>query len=278
MNSLTGGGPADDLLDRGTHQLRLRLEPGELVLVLDQSQQTTRDRSAGGVVAGAGDNHVIGQAVNVVEGGLTVERGVGDRRGEVLGRVGSALGGERGEVLEEVEDDGVQFLRVLAATELVIVAAEQLLGELEHAAEVGFRQPEQRQDDVQREVDRDLLDEVALGTLLDHLVDVDLGQFVDAGLQCAHGLRPEPVGADLADVAVQRVVHVDQRAQATAGSEVGRGQIVGGGGLQHRTRGGVDPQLVVAFDRHHVGVLGDGPEGPVVGHLDVGDGGACSRR
>ncbi len=51
-----------------------------------------------------------------------------------------------------------------AALELVVVAAEQFLRELEHHREVGLRHAEQRHDHVQRVIHRDLLDEVALRT------------------------------------------------------------------------------------------------------------------
>ena len=53
----------------------------------------------------------------------------------------------------------------LAALEFGVVAAEHLLGEFEHAGKIGFGQAQQRQDDVERIIDRDLLDEVALGPL-----------------------------------------------------------------------------------------------------------------
>jgi hypothetical protein len=98
--------------------------------------------------------------------------------------------------------------------QLLVIAAEQFLRVLEHAREVLLGKSQQRHDDVQREVHRDLLHEVALAAGVDHLVDERAGQLVDANLQRAHRLRPEPVRTDRAHHAVLRVVHVNQRADA----------------------------------------------------------------
>ena len=66
-----------------------------------------------------------------------------------------------------------------------------------------------------------------------------------------------------------RIVHVDQRAQADAGLAFGTLFLIELGDLEERARV-VGEQLVVPFDVHHVGVLGDGPEGCVRGHVHPG--------
>ena len=158
-----------------------------------------------------------------------------------------------------------------AAPQFGVVSAEDLLRELEHPREVLLGDAEQRHDDVQRVIHRNIGDEVALGTDVAHLVDGDLGQLVDVDLQVAHGFWPEPVGADGPHVPVVRVVHVDQRAQAHAGVELGARLVVGLRGLQQRSRL-ADPQVVRPLDVHDVGVLGDRPERTVRRHVDVRDG------
>ena len=85
-----------------------------------------------------------------------------------------------------------------------------------HPREVLFGQAEQRKDHVEREVEAIVGDEVAFRPDVAHRVDVALGEFVDADLERAHRLGPEPVGADGANLAVVGVVHVDQRADAHA--------------------------------------------------------------
>jgi hypothetical protein len=94
------------------------------------------------------------------------------------------------------------------------------------------------------------------------VVDVTGGEFVDAKLHGAHGLRAEPVAADCAHHAVLRVVHVDQRADADASLD-----FVGLRSHQHRT-GRVGEHVVGVFDRHDVGVLGDGPERAITVDVD----------
>src|SRR3546814_8100355 len=54
----------------------------------DLSQQPAGDRVLGGVMAGAGDDHVVGRGVHITQR-LTVDAAVGDRRGQIVGRVRS---------------------------------------------------------------------------------------------------------------------------------------------------------------------------------------------
>ena len=236
--------------------------------MLQQRAQAPGDARAGGVVPGAGRDHVVGQGVHVRQR-FSVDLRVGDRRREVLGRRLAPRGGQRGEVVEEVHQHREHVLDVTAALELLVVAAEHLLGELEHAREVRLRQAQQGEDHVERVVDRDLGHEIELGALLGHLVDPDLGELVAAGLELLQYRRPEPVGADLADVAVVRIVHVDQGPQAGAGLQVPQQCVVGLGDRQQRP-GVVGEQVVLPLDVHDVGVLGDRPERPVVADVDPG--------
>jgi hypothetical protein len=65
---------------------------------------------------------------------------IADARSSVGSRAAS---GQRGEVVEEVHQHREHVLDVTAALELLVVAAEHLLGELEHAREVRLRQAQQ---------------------------------------------------------------------------------------------------------------------------------------
>ena len=160
---------------------------------------------------------------------------------------------------------GNLILVAAAALELAVVAAEQLLGELEHSREVRLGYAQQRHDHVQRVIHRDLLNEIALGAHRHHLVDVVLGKLVDANLQRPHRFGPEPIRADRPHHAVLWIVEMDQRAHP------GRGlQLVAFRRRQNRARP-VGEQRVVALDVQDVRMLGDGPERTVIRHLDPGD-------
>ena len=90
------------------------------------------------VVAGGGDDHVVRDRLHHAER-LAVERGVGDDRRQVVGRVGPAVLGQLGEVDEEVVDDGDRGPPSLAPGQLLVGRAEQLLGQLQHARVVATR-------------------------------------------------------------------------------------------------------------------------------------------
>ena len=91
--------------------------------------QAARDRRAGGVVAGGGDDEVIGHRLDVGQW-FAVDAGVGNSGREILGRVFTTRRGDSVEVLEHVEQRGQLILAGAAALEFAVVAAEQLLGEL----------------------------------------------------------------------------------------------------------------------------------------------------
>jgi hypothetical protein len=77
------------------------------------------------------------------------------------------------------------------------------------------------------------------------------------------------LSTDLAHIAVVRVVHVDQGAQAGAGLDVAAQGVVGFGDRQQRTWV-IGEQIVLPFDLHDVGVFGDRPERPVLGNVHPG--------
>ena len=76
--------------------------------------------------------------------------------------------------------------------------------------------------------------EVALRPFGHHLVDELRGQLVGPILQRTHGLWPEEVGPDGPEVAVLRVIHVNERLDpdgglllvAFLGDQTGRGELV----------------------------------------------------
>ncbi len=180
-----------------------------------------------------------------------------------------ARGGQRREVVEEIQQHGKHVVDAAAALQFLVVAAEHLLGQLEHAGEIGVRQTQHRQNDVQRVVDGDVLGEVEFRTHFHHLVDVDLGQFVAACFQRLQHLWPEPVGSDLANIAMVRIVHVDQGAQTGTGLDIAQQSIISLGDRQQRARK-VGEQIVLPFDVQDVGVLGDRPERSIVAGLNPG--------
>lgn len=124
-----------------------------------------------------GHDRVVGHRFEIRQW-LAVDAGRDGRR-EVLGRMLAARRGHRVEMLKHVQQCGQLVLVGGAALVFAVVAAEQILGQREHAAEVGLRQSKQR--------------EIAFGRLRHHRVNIDLGQLVDANLQRVHGFWPEPV-------------------------------------------------------------------------------------
>src|SRR5277367_1195346 len=105
--------------------------------------QSARDGRAGGVVAGGGDNEVVGHRLDVRQW-LAIDAGVGDSGRQIFGRVFAARRGDAIEVTEHVEQGRYLILVAAAAFELTVVAAEQLLGEPEHSREVRLGYAQQR--------------------------------------------------------------------------------------------------------------------------------------
>ena len=66
-----------------------------------------------------------------------------------------------------------------------------------------------------------------------------------------------------------RVVHMNQGPQADASLPFGTLLLIELGDLKKRARV-IGEQIVLPFDVHHVGMLGDGPERCVGGHVHPG--------
>ncbi len=162
MNSLTGVTQRIISSVAGGIRSRLSRSRAQLVRILDECVQAAGDGRAGGVVTGGGDDEIVRHRFDIGQR-FAVDAGVGDRRREILGRMFAARRGHRVEVLEHVQQRRQLIPFGGAALELAVVAAEQLLGQLEHAREVGFREAQQRHDHVERVIHRDLLGEVAFG-------------------------------------------------------------------------------------------------------------------
>ncbi len=215
------------------------------------------------VVARGRDDHVVRGQVHVGQV-LPVELCVGQHRGQVLGRHRAARGGELGEVVEEVEQYRELLLQVGRTPQLLVVAAEELLGQHEHAVEVALGQAEEREDHVERVVHRDVAHEVAFGAQLGHAVDEADRQLLHAVLHALESVGLEPSRRDGPVRLVIRLVHVDERAQHLPLLD---GQRLGGLARQKGPRRAQE-ERVVPFHLHHVGVTRDRPEGAVARLVD----------
>ena len=179
--------------------------------------------------------------------------------------MGPAVVGQRGEVLHEVEDD-LEDGRILAeAADIGVLRSEQLLGEPQHAPEVVLGQTEGGEDDVEREMQRNVTGEVALSSEVLHVVDRLRGERIDALLHPAHAAGQEEVVDDVAVRLVLVPVHLDQGLDRNVARRLGirlRGQ---------DGQGRVGEDLGIALNLHDVGVLGHGPERRVVVQLHPQD-------
>jgi hypothetical protein len=79
---LDGADPADELVRRLVDQLRIRPESFELLGLLDEGEEPSRDGVGGGVVPCGGDDHVVAHELDVRER-LAIDAGIRDDRGEV---------------------------------------------------------------------------------------------------------------------------------------------------------------------------------------------------
>ena len=82
-------GPPDHLLDRGPHEFGLAPKSFEFTGVLDERPQAAGDGVLGGVVPGAGHDHVVRRGVDVGQG-LAVDEAVGDGGRQVVCGVGAS--------------------------------------------------------------------------------------------------------------------------------------------------------------------------------------------
>ena len=148
-----------------------------------------------------------------------------------------------------------------------VVGAEQLLGEPEHQLVVGLRQPEDRQDHLQRVLHGDVDGEVARSVELRHACDRAVGELGEAGLELGQVLGEEPLGGEVAVPAVLGTVHLHERLDEVTLLLAHRVRDLV---AEHRSRL-VQEHRRLHLDRQHVGVLGDGPERVEVLDLDPVD-------
>lgn len=126
---------------------------------------------------------------------------------------------------------------------------------------VPLRHAHQLGDRLERQLGRDLGDEVALAALAPRLVDDPRGPLLERAAQAVDHARGEAAGDDLAQPGVLRRVHVQEQARAL---EV---ELLGAEGLvepDDRAVGVGGEQLVVARDLLDVRVPADHPEAVVV--------------
>lgn len=195
----------------------------------------------------------------------TVDSRVGDDRRQVRGWRLPADIGQIGEVAHEVEQYREQRPVLGKSGDVGIFRTEQLLGELQHPGEVRLGEPEDRQDHVQGEVQSHIRHEVALATLVGHVIHEPPCQQVDSALKCLQVLGLEPLVDDVAMRLVLVAVHLDEGLHRCVGDGIdlrGRSQ---------RRDGGVGEDIGVSLDRHHVGVFRDGPELGIAIHRNSED-------
>ncbi len=214
-----------------------------------------------------GHDDVVGRRLDRAER-LAVDLAVGDHGREVVARVGAARRGHSVEVHEEVGDHvGVRI--ALFPLHVGIAAAEQFLSQLQHLGLVGLGHAQDRHDDMQRIVDRDVPGEIALRPDLHHPVDIALRELDRARLQALAQIDGhEPSLGQAAIGAVVLAVHVDQRAQWRNAAGLGvrsapHRRETRLGLLVHQHRARLVVELVVELlDLKDVGVLGQRPIGP----------------
>ena len=115
----------------------------------------------------------------------------------------------------------------------------------EHARLVGLGDPEDAQDHVQRVVEGDVADEVALAVVVEHAVDEALGEDRQLGADLLPEVRRlEPLVGDSAIRTVLGAVHVDERLDVDAE----RAALLDLGAREHHRVAGVPEERMVALD------------------------------
>ncbi|WP_229713103.1 hypothetical protein [Streptomyces fuscichromogenes] len=158
-------------------------------------------------------------------------------------------------------------------------SAEEVLGERHHPGLVVLGHPEQAHDDVQREEEREVLDEVqVIGPAVQPFPDGLAGQPPDGLLPLLQVRGPEPVRGDTPDGGVLRGVEVGDGVQdAQTAAEQRPGEGVSGLVLQDRvvrTRVGAaaGEDVGLPLDLHDVGVPAHEPDGVVALDPDLAEG------
>ncbi len=256
-------------------------------------------------MAGGGDDQQVGQRLHGAQR-PAVDARAGDQAREVLARSPPPRAHDVGEV-------GEQFAHHIDAVlprllQVRVARAQQLLRGAQDEGRVLLGQVEDGHDHRQREPHRDLAREVDLGAGLAHAGDGALHHRADLRLEAPHARAHEPGLGELAELAVLRLVHVDERAHALAAAAppvlLARAQPIGrvaerplrepGERGQHLERLAhaaghgrrrllldvprdqaeprlVDEELVLALDGEDVLMAQHGPERPVRVAVDPGD-------
>ena len=182
--------------------------------------------------------------------------------------MGLAVGGQLVEVPVEVRDDLDRLLgRHDVASQVGILGAEHLLGELDHPRVVGLGQSEDRQDDLQGVREGDVLVEVGFTAERLELVDGLTAELVEPVGQAPDARRLEPVVGELAVLGVVGLVHMDEGADLGAARGPHRELRVASEDRDRRVGEIVRPPL----DVEHCVVADDRPEGLVARLIDPVD-------
>ena len=253
---MTGRHVAEHLLDGAGQQRAVLAEQLPLLGVVEEGGHGARHEVPGRLVAGHDQEEEEEVELELVEL-LALHLGVEEHRDEVLLGLEPPVGGQ---LL------GVAYTCMAASPEstpgdlvLGVLGADHAVGPVEDHAAVLLGDAEQLGDDEQRELGRDLLDEVGRAALA-HGVDDAVGVPDDLLLEVPHHLGREAL-VDQAPVArVHGRVHVDHH-------QLLLGQLVVVHLVEERAPPGRGEVLPVPVDVDAVVVAGDGPEAAAGGGL-----------
>ena len=205
--------PAQDLVDRGGHQpVDVGAERVELIRVVEQRIHAVRGCVAGRLVAG--DRQQQHEHVELELGEpVAVDFGVEELGHDVVARVAASL---RREVVHVEVQLGDRLAHVVGRV-LRVVAADQLVRPLEHESTVFLRDAHDLGDRLQRQLRRDVGDEVR-GATLDHVVDDDRRAVTEVLLEQTDHPRREPLVHQQAVARVLGRIHVQHHHAASVGA------------------------------------------------------------
>ena len=217
-----GGGPAQELLDGVRDQVRVRLQLGELVGVLEQRQHRVGDGVPGGLVAGDDEQQEV--AVELRGGHRLAVLGdlVDELADQVRPLAALAVLGENAPVVEDLLRHGraegeVLVLLALGVGDedlgvLRVGEADDLVAPVDELAGLLLWHIEQAGEHLDREVRADVGDEVELA-LGESRVDRGARDVAQQRLVVAHQVRAAELARDqLAQRPVAEAVHLEDRA------------------------------------------------------------------
>ena len=246
------GRPPDDLVDHGL------LVPGGVALVLlplvgevEESHHPAGDRVASGLVARHRQEEE--EHVELVLAELFAVDVGGEQRGDdVVGRLIATLHLQATAVGKELGRSAGGFVGV--SRKVGIVATDHAVGPVEDLAAVLDRNTDHLGDRLQRQLRREILDELSVA-LFAHLVDDRVGAVLEVVLQQADHPRGEPSRHDAAEASVLRSVEFDHQA-LVHGLRHGVVEVR----LVHLGAAGVRREEIgLTVDLFQVGLTGDGP-------------------